>query len=259
MGMNNIKLIFVVGFPRSGTTLLQTILMGSPKVHSIPETHIFTKGMRLSFLPAPLANIWTSLYCFLWIKRNYSEAWVYYSFSTENLVKKFFIYLQKKAELEGKTILVEKTPAHLSKIEYISTIFPEAKYIHVCRNYKEAIPSYIKAAKEWGINHTECDAMVRWMADMISTYEYSKTDGHVIVTYETMVRNRNLVIEFLNKKYGLLICNLNDEQLVSNAQKIVEKSEQWKTTNITGIRVAEPRRLDIAESIELLIAYMSRD
>ena len=45
--MKNIKRIkikdriFIVGCPRSGTTLLQSLLAAHPQIHSFPETHFF--------------------------------------------------------------------------------------------------------------------------------------------------------------------------------------------------------------------------
>ena len=44
------KRIFVVGFPRSGTTLVQSILNETNQVCAFPETHFFSRLLSQRFL-----------------------------------------------------------------------------------------------------------------------------------------------------------------------------------------------------------------
>ena len=68
----NTSPIFIVGYPRSGTTLLQSMLYTQKNIYSFPETHFFTKilplvngknsskSMKKSQLSIVLKNIYLS-------------------------------------------------------------------------------------------------------------------------------------------------------------------------------------------------------
>src|SRR5271167_4804558 len=43
--------LFVVGCPRSGTTLLQSLLAAHPSVHSFPETAVFGRLLKTNIMP----------------------------------------------------------------------------------------------------------------------------------------------------------------------------------------------------------------
>jgi hypothetical protein len=255
--MKKIRYIFMVGFPRSGTTLAQTILMCDRDVFSIPETHLFTKGLKYKRLPEFLTNIWACYYCYKWIKTNFAASHVYYSRSREKLVKSFFNFIAEKAKMANKSIVLEKTPGHLNKIEMISRIFPDAEFIHITRAYSGAIPSIVKAAKQWGGNDDVFANTRRWVYEVFSSIYYaSEFNNHTLVKYEDIVANRRTVIAHLNTELGLNIEFKNDADLASLSKTVVEKNEVWKSNNLTGNRVTAAPDIDVSDLMEEYVNYL---
>jgi hypothetical protein len=246
--MTELKYLFMVGFPRSGTTLAQSVVMNDNDVYSMPETHIFTKGMRLGKFPNFISNIWTSIYIYIWIKGNYRETKFIYSLSTEKLIKQFFMFFEKKAINEGKHIILEKTPGHLNRIDYISKVFPQARFIHVIRSYQGAIPSIIKVSQKWSGNSSENFNVRRWLGEVyLSISLCTERDSHILVKYEDIVSNRSRVITSINYTLKLNIVDVGDDVLVSKAKTIVNSKETWKRNNLKGQRT--PSKVDVNKFI----------
>lgn len=249
----------MVGFPRSGTTLAQSIVMCDSQVFSIPETHLFTRGNRFKGFPERLSNLWLAWYCYRWIRDNFSENYIFYSSSKENMIKSFFIFLEEKAAKEGKSIILEKTPGHLAHIEYISSIFEESSFIHVTRSYNGAVPSIVKAAKHWGGDTDSFSNMKRWVAEVFtSTYYSNKFSNHVLVDYEGMVAGKESVIDTLNNTLDLNITTVTEDKLALLSKKIVQENEIWKENNIRGHRkVVKDPILDFEEPLKQYIKYLN--
>ncbi|MDW2252111.1 sulfotransferase [Vibrio sp. 1569] len=234
--MKNFKIIFMVGFPRSGTTLAQSLFMCDDDVYSVPETHFFTKGIRARFLPQSISNIWTSYYCYRWIKKNFNERKVIYSISRRALVIKFFEYLMEHAKRAGKSVLLEKTPAHLNCITEIDDFFEDAKYVHIIRDVDGAISSIVKAAEQWGGDCEKNNNLFRWIKEIFISQYYCSLfpEKHKILVYENIVNDSAKVANEINEAMSLNIKDVNKETLRCNALKVVGMEEVWKGSNISG-------------------------
>ncbi len=259
--MSEVKYLFMVGFPRSGTTLAQSVIMGDDDVYSMPETHIFTKGIRFTKLPNFVSNIWTSIYIFFWIRKNYQQTKVIYSFSKEKLIKQFFIFIEKKAISERKNIILEKTPGHLNKINYISEVFPEARFIHVVRSYQGAIPSIIKASQKWGGDSSEVFNVRRWLSEVyLSIFLCTKKKEHMLIKYEELIVKRSEVIDNINKTFKLNIVYIDDDTLATKAKIIVDTKETWKSNNLRGNRTppqADGNENDFSQVLPCYFHYLN--
>ena len=122
---SNLRPIFILGMPRSGTTLVEQIISSHSKVTGAGELNI------IEFFGGPL------------IKKKVK-------ISIENLLnfqEKYLLELQKKAN--GKAYVTDKMPQNFKYIGLICSAFPQAKIIHVKRdpaatcwsNYKQYFPS----------------------------------------------------------------------------------------------------------------------
>lgn len=138
--------VFVVGCPRSGTTLVQAALAAHPDVYSFPESHFFTKAwgrmwpLRRSGLVSPRAAaaalgrlgqevgqadagslVPTPLVPALWpLFGRYGRA--------------FTSLVDQACTSHGKSVWVEKTPAHLWCEREIRHCVPDAAFVHVLRD-----------------------------------------------------------------------------------------------------------------------------
>jgi len=147
--------IFIVGCPRSGTTLLQSMLANRSDVFSFPETHILQYGIgrngrqiitsfgRLSLLNGAFINIYPGKAI-----KNPKDAFKIF-FSAKYLVR-FMICFLDMACIESKhSIWVEKTPEHLFYIKYIQDIAPETKFVHVVRDGGPVVVSIVDMWNEY--------------------------------------------------------------------------------------------------------------
>jgi hypothetical protein len=257
--MGEIKCIFMVGFPRSGTTLAQSSVMCDNNVYFIPETHLFTKGVKLGRLPEFLTNRWTTWYYYQWVKRCFTEEHIFYSTSKTKLVRSFFAFLENKARENDKSIILEKTPGHLNHIDYISSIFTNAQFVHVMRIYKGAIPSKLKATKQWGGNDNLLFNMRRCISEIFASISYTNEFKHyVLIDFDEMISVRKRLVEKLNLELGLEIEGVTDEKLAEISQSIIDPAETCKKNNLRGSRVDHEPVLTMVNAIKKFVDYMNR-
>lgn len=125
------KPVFIVGVPRSGTTMLWSILLRHPEFKGkkeIPswnaETSIFHKFPKVleDFFTPGKWPFWNEY--FVGDKEKF-DYWMI------DCLKNFII---KAAEARGARRPLEKTPNHLENIDLIERSFPQAKIIHIVRH-----------------------------------------------------------------------------------------------------------------------------
>ena len=112
--------VFLVGFPRSGTTLLDTMLMGHDDVSVMEE------------LPA-LDSVAQDIGGFDAIP----------SLTADDVRRARSVYFDvagKAVDLDRK-VLIDKNPLHLSRVPLIRRLFPEARFILALRHPADAILS----------------------------------------------------------------------------------------------------------------------
>ncbi len=117
--------VLLMGFPRSGTTLLEVILDGHPKVASLEEHELFTEGV-LQFLnnPGNLDSLCAA--------------------GDSELAPLRAAYWQRVRaagiEVSGKLFL-DKHPLNTLKLPLIARLFPQAKILFVRRDPRDVVLS----------------------------------------------------------------------------------------------------------------------
>lgn len=111
--------IFLVGFPRSGTTLLDQILDSHPRIQTMEEKPAFARlyddlDALIAYDPARLKDV--------------SPAQI------ADLRQAYFRYVADFLELAPGNLLVDKLPLNISYIPYILTVFPDARFILALRH-----------------------------------------------------------------------------------------------------------------------------
>jgi hypothetical protein len=115
--------VFLLGFPRSGTTLLEVVLDGHPRVASLDEHELLTEAVqRFMANPRDLSALARA--------------------SEEDLRQLRKAYWERvregEVEVSGK-VFVDKYPMNTLKLPLIARLFPNAKILFACRDPREVV------------------------------------------------------------------------------------------------------------------------
>ncbi len=123
---------FVLGHPRSGTTLLARLLRLHPEVHCNWQAHFVTQQQ-------PLAGLLAAASIEAWLERP-SNRWTHGEQLSTALVRVACDYvLERQAEREGKQIVGDKSPheAGASVVARFHRIYPDARLLHIVRDGRD--------------------------------------------------------------------------------------------------------------------------
>lgn len=167
-----------------------------------PESYVWPRALRLfaaySFLPWPqLASMVISEFSsykrfFTW-NTDLSEAHIraralsHEDRNLANIINEIYFQYISQQGLQVKR-WGEKTPINTLYIEKIQRVFPKAKYLHIVRDPRDVVCSYIKA----GFYTDKSDALSRWEESIKKAHwlkrNLSPTQYHE-VRYEDLVSN----------------------------------------------------------------------
>ncbi|CAH8290643.1 unnamed protein product, partial [Schistosoma turkestanicum] len=125
------QIIFIGGYPRSGTTLMRVLLDVHPMIRCGPETRVIPKLLNLQ-------GQWSR-----GKERERLKAAGLYPVAIDSALRSFILSLIKNAG-EDAPVLCNKDPLSFIHLEYLAQIFPEAKFIHMVRDGRAVINSLVK-------------------------------------------------------------------------------------------------------------------
>lgn len=190
--------IFLVGCPRSGTTLLQSLLAAHPKICSFPESKFFecltpTNNYFAKQLGLASRRLKPRMQVFFdEIKRPELLKTMPNSLFARDYPQSFINILNNLTRQQNKKVWIEKTPGHLFCIEEIEHYFPNAKFIHLYRQGTDVAASLYevtqKYPKAWGGQPWDIERCIDlWIQSMCITNSYMGRSSHLAITYEALV------------------------------------------------------------------------
>ncbi|MEG4489066.1 sulfotransferase [Microcoleus sp. D2_18a_B4] len=199
------KRIFLVGSPRSGTTMLQSLLAAHPEVISFPESKFFHYLLYKKFVgkfPGRMEAFFKDEINRHELLQDFDN-----SQTVATKVSWFVGVLDGLAAEQNKSIWLEKTPEHIYFIEDIQRFLPDAKFIHILRNSMDTIASLHEATRNshdlwgpgWDLNH----CIHRWKEAMLISHKYAKKSNHILVKYEEILENKVKKLEELCDFMGI--------------------------------------------------------
>jgi len=217
---NGTKIIFVVGMPRSGTSLIEQILSSHKKIYGAGE---------LSFLSEIIEEKINLK------KHDYTD-----------LQSKYTSFLKKFAYKEK--YLVDKAPLNFKWIGFILNFFPDCKIIHCKRNpidicwsnYKNLFSS---DKLNYSYNFSNLSSFYRLYEDMMLYWSSIYKDKFYEVEYEKLVENKDQevkkIIKYLELEWDETCLNFHkNKRAVSTAslaqiRKPIYNSsvEKWRNYN----------------------------
>jgi hypothetical protein len=159
--VESIPVFFVVGQQKSGTTWLMRMLDSHPEILCKGEGRFFGAGWRQESVkqtdakrpPSSLYNaVLDAEYLRLWIERSVWSRDDDADEHVDNIVRMAVDYfLMGELSKTGKKIVGDKSPLLTPEtIEEISTIYPEAKVIHIIRDGRDAAVSAVHHSWNFG-------------------------------------------------------------------------------------------------------------
>lgn len=251
---------FLVGCARSGTTLLQTLLAGHPRIASFPESHFFpgTIHVRRWFRKAGLASrrARPRFLAFLREAGLEEERWRLprTALLVRQYVQAFLEILDAHTLNQGKSHWLEKTPQHLHYLAEIERLVPGARFIHLVRQGADVVASLHEVThrhpEDWG-GSTGIDAGIdRWLGDIAITRRHLGRPGHIAVRYEALVRDPTAVLVRLCGFMGLSYDPAMLERQAETARRVVLAGEPWKATAGEAVRETGERKFEALFSKE---------
>lgn len=266
--------IFVVGCPRSGTTLVQAMLARHPDVFSLRETHFFEAlfgdiGMRWGDLGALSTRRWYH-HRMGWARstgrrrlRQLEDAWLPSRRRTPvprgwlACGRRYVALLDAAARAHQRTHWVEKTPNHLLFIDEIERCAPGARFVHVLRNGMDVVASVVDADLRLdlgGFRGGIAQWTRRWNRAMSLHRERLGDPRHYMICLEDLVADADAEWEGLR---AFLDLDAARPLLPRPRSEIADvATEPWKESALSGVAGAvdggKARRLFGPWSLEWL-------
>ncbi len=261
--------IFVVGVPRSGTTLLAAMLGAHARIICGPETHFFS-----DLLPAVVRQIrrrsnWPAAALdYLYSIRHVGESIpANYGLGRDELAGELArrkpsvpsvltamldLYMRRN----GKQRWVEKTPDHLPCVEQIRGYYPDSPIIRIIRDPRDVVISLVRVS--WGPDSL-LSAIELWRRyDDASARFFARDRRCHTLHYKDLVRDPEPVLRDL--------CRAIDEPFDSamldtsrSAQLVNAAAEPWKAKAAEGIdtsRVEAWRKELSGNELRLIEAHL---
>ena len=212
------NLIFVVGLPRSGTTLTHQIISSHSKVYGAGE------------LPILNSILSKKIFDNIKLDENYIN----------NLSNEILALFK---QFDQNLIILDKSPLNLQWIGFIKLLFPHAKIIHCKRNLKDTALSIYKnifdgSSLPWSYNQENLLNYINLYKDLMAFW-HTKIPNYVYdCNYEELVNNQ----EAETRKI-INFCNLDWEDGCLNFTK--------KGSPIKTVSIAQARKPIYSSSVNL--------
>lgn len=221
--------VFIVGAPRSGTSLLRVLLNRHPAFGLCDETYFFYYVYHRQNIFGDLQNLQNRR---VLIER-YSEtrrirgldvdldALKQHLLEEATDYQNFFIALLKFfAQTKGKKRYGEKTPHHAFEAETLCRIYPQCRLIHLVRDPRDVVESLMRMP--WG--SPSIAANTRLWVKSVKAAELCKDEENFLrVKYEMLVNNPEVelrrICKFLSEPF--------DEQMLAAATEEKKGLHPW--------------------------------
>jgi hypothetical protein len=189
--------IFVVGCPRSGTTLLRLILDSHPNISCGPETHFLIDFESI------VGRHWYRIEMFKFGKPYWHAK-----------IAEFFDSFQREyANARGKSRWADKTPTYSKRLPFLNDLFPDAQFIHLIRDPHDVVASH---RSRWGYKAAARCALQKWHRYVTMARAFGRTlppGRYHEVRYENLVSGpeptTRALIEFLGEAWDPVILDYN--------------------------------------------------
>jgi hypothetical protein len=261
-------LFFIVGCPRSGTTLVQRLLSTHPESTVLPETFFVRQLMpNHRALEEPLLQ---NEYNTLVQAVLQSKAWSVQDLSEKTLHREvrrqpqtgagvLRAWMHATAQAHGVPVVGEKTPDHALQVTSLHAAFPEARFVHVVRDPRAVVNSW--RTVPWSSGYVWRDADL-WRERVQSVRQAAALAPVHTVRFEQLVQAPAATMQHVAAFLGLSPGHTWTRDDVDAEQVAVDtEAEPWKQNALAPIdpAVAERWRKTLLPDDQAMIEHIGAD
>jgi hypothetical protein len=246
--------IFVVGCPRSGTTLVQCILSAGSAAFSLPETHFFSEVLPAVDEVRPWAPIEgepepdtiVDAAALVTLRRAFEASaevmldeafWTVLAAQPRLTRRDVFVHIVERFRPAVGLRAIEKTPRHALHLDTITSYFPDARIVNVVRDPIDVASSLL--AVPFATSRSVLSHAQRWLESIRAADGFaSRRPGRMhTVLYEELVRAPRAQVVALCRTMDLPYEPRMLEEFGREATRNVGRGESWKRDVKSGVIV----------------------
>ena len=188
------NIIFILGMPRSGTTIVEQIISSHSNVYGAGELPYLTKIIREELFDENNLS-----------SKKFKNVMIDNPLKQKEMIEKYFNYLNRFNSSEK--FITDKAPLNFRWIGFIKILFPNAKVIHCSRNPKDNCLSLYKNIFEGGLNFSydqkDLGTFYNLYSDLVSFWNTKLPDFIFEAKYEKIINNQEVESKKIIKFCGL--------------------------------------------------------
>lgn len=238
--ITDLPICFILAKGRSGTTLLQTMLDAHPNtvapfesrfiVHFFQKYHTktsWTDQEKMRFIDdilqeQKIRDFWDIDIKSLRTKTLKLPHDTTYGQMCQQVYTSFISPFKKKTA----KIIIDKDPVNIQLIPHIQKVFPQARYIHLVRDYRSYVSSYLKLLPREDVKQKAYD----WLNGNLEAERFKELhpDKFLTITYENLIGSPKQILHevtaFLEIEYDPQMM-LYHEKMENIANEFLKKSK----------------------------------
>lgn len=200
------RLFFVIGAPRSGTTLLMRMLNMHPAIATRPEPHLLTPLAHLGFYErvekAPYDPFQAAEAARAFVadlpngEQDYLDACRAYADT---------LYDRMLTKTPDKRFFLDKTPAYALSLPFLARLYPDAVYVVLTRHPFAVFASYAQSFfdDDWAAAHAFNPIVERYVPAIARFLEARPCPRTYHVRYEALVADPKAELQHICETAGL--------------------------------------------------------
>jgi hypothetical protein len=253
--------IFIVGYPRSGTTLLQAMLATQPGIRTLPETHFFSMVLRrlggeatLPISADSLPEAWKIIrektgVDFAPGQRERLEAASRAGrLTAKDLFEHLVGHLLQEREVDKSRKVtfrwLEKTPNHAYFLDQILVCYPRFRAVNIIRHPVAAVLSRQKSFP-FNAGTPVSDLAAQWVRSIRAADDFAHGHPEAIlsVRYEDLVEDPEGIMGRICEFLSLQLDVPELAEYRSVAETVIQPGETWKQGVLEPLRNTNARYL----------------